>query len=70
VKPHQIEVGMAVEFSPRPGLWFDATIASEAWQLGGGQWVCKLTDLPREYRDGQCNVSAAALWCIRPRGGL
>lgn len=72
MKPEHCKVGRQCEYAPSPGRWFRGTIAEEPWQLGGGQWVTKLTGMPPEYGeftgkkgDKATTVYAASLTSMR-----
>jgi hypothetical protein len=76
MSPERCKRGTPVEYAPSPGHWFKGVIAYEPWQLGGGQWVTKLTDMEPGYAefthkrgDKATTVFAASLSSIRPTPG-
>lgn len=49
MNPKDILVGMYVQYSPSPGLWFGGVVDKEPWQLWCGTWVTKLKDMEPGY---------------------
>ena len=75
IEPQRLFVGMPVWYTPNldePSFRFPAVVETEPWQLGHGEWVAHLRDLPASYGEwrncpGRTRVVAACMEALYPR---